>query len=118
MAGEAGPADCLPQVFQTKGLRNEAVHSGDQAPVAVRLEDVCRDGDDPGLSGQVELSDRGGGFEPVHLRHLHIHKNEVVVPIGDHFNGLPAGIRHVCPLPEALEKREGDGLVDCVVLDK
>ena len=76
-------------------LGDVPVHPGFEAALAVALHGVGRHGDDRDVltaRGPLALADRGGGLEAVHLRHLHVHEDQV------ERLGAPAPRAPPCPL--------------------
>lgn len=67
------------QFLWANGLTQIAVHSGGQALLAVtfhRMGGQCNHQD--ALSGlHLSLTNRRGGFQSVHFRHLHVHQDQV-----------------------------------------
>ncbi len=53
---------------------------------------VGRQGDDWGMNACVLFGspDPGGGFQAVHLRHLHVHENQVESALAMYVNGFLA----------------------------
>ena len=57
-----------------------------------------------------------GGFQAVHLRHVDIHENRVVLPFGGPCDGLSSGVGDVDVGTRALQELERQLLIDRVVL--
>jgi len=63
-----------------------------------------------------DFADGGGGGEPVHLRHLHVHEDDVEAPGLRPRQRLPAVVRQHHGVPLLLEDGARQPLVDGVVL--
>ncbi len=61
------------------GLGEVAIHARGEAALTVAFHGMSRQRNDRQVrsAGAFFLAKCGGGFEPVHLRHLHIHQHEV-----------------------------------------
>ena len=93
------------------------VHAGGDTKLAVALHRIGGEGDDFWLAvGRLPGADLAGGLEPVHLRHLQIHENEIVVPALQGGNRLKAVGHRVGTVTETLKEAHGDLLVHGVVL--
>ena len=102
------------------GLGHVVVHSGVQAALAFFHRRVGGHGDDRELRKARIRADLGRRLEAVHFGHLEIHQNDVVRrrerDALEHPDGLPSVVGDRDPGPDALEKLDGDLLVDEVVL--
>ena len=67
-------------------------------------------------SGDHFARDPPRGFEPVHLRHLHVHQHDVVGLPLDRLDGLDAVRREVGAVAHLLQDAQRELLVDDVVL--
>ena len=67
--------------------------------------------------GRFALADRAGGLEPIHLRHLAVHEDEIVGELGEELHRFETVGRHVDPAAQLLQEANGDFLVDHIVLD-
>ena len=72
-----GPFEGGGDIGDLHGLAQVIVHAGREAEFAITLHGVGGERDDPGPLMPVgkRLNDAPGGFEAVHLGHLHIHEN-------------------------------------------
>src|SRR5437870_9778228 len=100
------------------GLCQEAIHAYLEALFAIlgeRVSGNCHDGD---VSPRVRLNapDDSRGFQPIHLRHLDIHENEVKATGLEGFHRFAAvpGNHHGMTSP--LEQPDSDFLVHHIVL--
>lgn len=69
----------LVELDRVDWLGNVSVHSRREASFFVAFHGVRGERDD-GLMpvrGAFKPANRGGGFEPVHLRHLNVHQNQI-----------------------------------------
>jgi len=66
------------------------VHTGVKASLFILFECMGRHGNDRNMAaaGALFLSYGDGSLEAVHARHLHVHQNQVIVPILPHFYHL------------------------------
>jgi len=99
-------------------LRKVIVHPGRQAALAVAGHGVRGHRYDRSLAAadDFRLADVAGGFETVHLRHLHVHQDQVegfVAGGGDRLATVP-GVEH--GVAALLEEGRGEGAVDHIVL--
>jgi hypothetical protein len=66
------------EAFAVDGLGEIVVHAGVQTFLTVFFEGVRRHGDNRNVAyGPDHLPNRAGGFEPIHDRHLAVHKDEI-----------------------------------------
>jgi len=93
------------------------VHAGGEAALAGVEDGVGGEGDDVGLGAGVFLADAAGGFEAVHFGHVAIHEDDVEGGLLEGFEGFEAVGDAVGFVPEFLEEKGGDALVDGVVFD-
>jgi hypothetical protein len=84
-------------VFGVNGLGDVIVHSPIQTALPLLDRRVRRHGDNRRamVSLLFPLANRCRGFKSVHLRHLHIHENEIVVVLLDRLNRLHPIIRQI-----------------------
>ena len=61
------------------------------------------------------VADGGRGFEPIHLRHLHIHQHHVKVRLFQCFQGGAPIFHHGDLVAHLLQQSAGQPLVDGVV---
>src|SRR5580704_5154374 len=73
------PGDRSGQLRRVDGLAYVVIHSGDDAFFSIAIHGAGGHGDDRDVSatGTFTRSNGGGGFETIHLGHLHIHEDEV-----------------------------------------
>ena len=73
-----GPEGCL-QIALANGFGQVTVEAGRQTALAVALHGVGRQGEDRYVpfASRFAQPDRLNRFEAVHLRHLHVHENDV-----------------------------------------
>ena len=97
------------------GLLRKSFMPGREALLAVVLERVRGQGDDPRRPAGPRL-DPAGRLEAVELRHLDVHEDDVVGLALDGIDGEPAVLDDVRPVAEPLQHARRDALVDRVVL--
>lgn len=72
------------------------VHPMSQETLSITGHGVCRHGDNrcvrPGCA--FSLTNRSGGFQPIHYGHLNVHKNQVEAFPFDRFQSLDAITHH------------------------
>ena len=66
--------------------------------------------------GRLALTDQAGRLEPIHLRHLAIHEDDVVGERGEELHSFQPVGRHVDPAAQLLQEANGDFLIDHIVL--
>jgi len=81
-------------------LRDVAIHPCGQASLLVALDRVGCHGDDRQVPAGVLFSSPygGGGLEPIHLRHLHVHQHDIEAFLIEGGEGFALVGRHRHPV--------------------
>ena len=91
------------------------IHAGSKASGAVFEKCIgchCEDG----RRGMVrQRADQARGFQPVHLRHLHVHQDQVEALARGELDGLNTGVGHLDLQPDQFQQFDRNFLVDRVV---
>ena len=99
--------------FDADGLGHVLVHSGGEAGVAVA---VGGEGDD----GEIPVGEAGAdlarGLDAVHLGHLDVHEDQVIMPCRQGVEGFPAALGFVGVVAEVLERGPRDLQVEGIVI--
>ena len=81
MKGGAAASSAALNASSVERLLQIAVHAGGPASRVVALEDVRGQRDDRRAMGRFLIADATSGFQPVEIRHLHVHQDHVVVAV-------------------------------------
>src|SRR5580704_1682620 len=108
----------LVQLLRANRLGEVAVHARGQAFVPVTFHGVSGQSDDRLMQPAVFLLFPNGcsGLHSVHLRHLHVHENQIELLLFQRVQRFPAvaGYRH--PMSSLLQQPRGQALVHGIVL--
>ena len=110
-------ADGVGELAAVDRLGDVVVHAGGQTLLRIALHGVGGHGDDRHVGpAAVQAPDRGGRLEPVHLRHLDVHEDEIVGKIADRLDRFPAVGGDIDAVAQLGDQAGGDLLVDLIVL--
>src|SRR5581483_2397891 len=111
-ASGGGPLEDLRELLRDDRLAQEVVHARGEARLAVALQGARRHGDDARRAAVAPARARAPGrLDPVHLRHLDVHQDEVVALPLERAQHLVAVHDDVGSVAHALEDPDRDLLV-------
>ena len=98
-------------------LRHELDHPGRKARLPVLAHGICGHRDDWDLTGgRSQSADLSGGFQPIHLRHLHVHERASKAPVRAAFTASSPFTRALDGITRAFQERTCHHDIDVVVL--
>ena len=98
------------------GFAEVIIHAGGEATLLIFLHRVGGHGDDVGSPGsRPACADAAGRFKAIHLGHLQVHKDEVVLLSLDGLHGFPTIGRQVGLIAELLQNAQRHLLIDHVI---
>ncbi len=111
--------DGLVQFVDVKRLGQISVHSPLEAPFPVAQHGACRHGDDRKVPSLVlACTNRGRGFQSVHVRHLHVHKNKIEITLLNGLQGHLAIFGKNHGVSSLFQESHGDNLVYAIIFSK
>ena len=103
-----------------EGFRKIVIHAGREAAVTVAFHGIGRKCNDRHahtiwMSGGLERANGTCGIETVQLRHVAVHQNCIESLALERGNGFKPFLRQLDVATEALQHRQRDDLVNCIV---
>lgn len=105
------------ELVEADGFAEVVVHAGGEAKLAVAVDGVGGEGDDPGVAVVgVASAQLAGGLEAVHLGHLDVEEDDVEGGAGGDVEHLESIADDLGLVAKALEEEGDDAFVDEVIL--